>query len=62
MRIRNKELAIPMIQGGMGIGVSLGNLAGAVAHCGAMGVISTVNAGYREPDSGLCRRRGVRWL
>lgn len=43
-------LTVPIIQGGMGVGVSLGNLAGAVAACGGMGVISTVNCGYREPD------------
>lgn len=45
-----KHLDIPIIQGGMGVGVSLGNLAGSVAACGAMGVISSVNAGYREAD------------
>lgn len=48
--ILNRKLQIPIIQGGMGVGVSLGNLAGSVAACGAMGVISTVNAGYRETD------------
>lgn len=46
----NRKLQIPIIQGGMGVGVSLGNLAGSVAACGGMGVISTVNAGYREAD------------
>lgn len=50
VKIREYELQIPIIQGGMGVGVSLGNLAGAVAANGGMGVISTVNAGYREPD------------
>lgn len=50
IRILNRELPVPIIQGGMGVGVSLGNLAGNVAACGGMGVISTVNAGYREPD------------
>lgn len=50
MKIRNFELKKPIIQGGMGIGVSLGNLAGNVAKCGGMGIISTVNAGYRDPD------------
>lgn len=50
VKILNKMLEIPIIQGGMGVGVSLGNLAGNVALCGGMGVISTVNAGYREPD------------
>lgn len=50
IQILNRELQIPIIQGGMGVGVSLGNLAGNVAACGGMGVISTVNAGYREKD------------
>jgi NAD(P)H-dependent flavin oxidoreductase YrpB (nitropropane dioxygenase family) len=44
------ELSVPIIQGGMGIGVSLGNLAGSVANYGGMGVISSVNVGYREKD------------
>ena len=30
----------------MGVGVSLGGLAGAVAACGGMGTISTADAGY----------------
>lgn len=50
MKIGTKELKIPLIQGGMGVGVSLGNLAGHVARCGGIGVISSVNAGYAEPD------------
>lgn len=48
-RLGQKELERPLIQGGMGIGVSLGNLAGHVAAEGGMGVISTVNAGYARP-------------
>lgn len=52
MKIGNKELQIPIIQGGMGVGVSLGNLAGHVAKCSGLGVISSVNAGYREPRFG----------
>lgn len=50
IQLCNQNLQIPIIQGGMGVGVSLGNLAGSVAACGGMGVISTVNAGYREAD------------
>ena len=50
MQIKNKKLEIPVIQGGMGVGVSLSGLAGAVAAKGACGVISSVNAGYDEPD------------
>lgn len=50
MEIRGHHLSIPVLQGGMGVGVSLGGLAGAVAACGGMGTISTADAGYQEPD------------
>lgn len=50
LKIRNFNLDVPIIQGGMGVGVSLGNLAGAVAANGGMGIVSSVNAGFREPD------------
>ena len=49
MKTLNK-LSIPLIQGGMGVGISLGGLAGAVAKEGGMGVISTACIGFREPD------------
>ena len=50
MQIKDKVLDVPVIQGGMGVGVSLSSLAGAVAANGACGVISSVNAGYDEQD------------
>ena len=50
IKLRNKPLQVPIIQGGMGVGVSLGNLAGHVAKCGGMGVISTAHTGYRCDD------------
>ena len=31
----------PIVQGGMGVGISLGNLAGAVAKEGGVGIISS---------------------
>ena len=34
----------------MGVGISLDNLAGAVAACGGMGTISTAFCGFQEPD------------
>lgn len=40
----------PIVQGGMGIGVSGSNLAAAVANEGGIGVIAGVNIGYKEPD------------
>ena len=50
MKLGNRELALPLIQGGMGVGVSMGGLAGAVAAKGAMGTLSTADAGWNEPD------------
>lgn len=41
---------IPMIQGGMGVGISMANLAGAVAKEGGIGVISTAQIGFKEKD------------
>ena len=40
----------PIIQGGMGIGVSLHKLASAVAEAGGIGVISAAQVGFKEPD------------
>ena len=50
LTLAGKALPVPILQGGMGVGVSLGGLAGAVAACGGMGCISTADVGYREPD------------
>ncbi len=50
MKIGDKLTRIPLIQGGMGVGISLGRLAGAVAKEGGVGIISTAQIGYREPD------------
>lgn len=50
LTIKNKTIEYPIIQGGMGVGVSLGNLSGSVAKEGAMGTISMVGIGYREED------------
>lgn len=40
----------PIIQGGMGVGVSMHKLAGAVAKEGGIGIISTADIGYQEED------------
>ena len=50
IKIGDKLTRIPLIQGGMGVGISLGRLAGAVAKEGGVGIISTAQIGYREPD------------
>jgi NAD(P)H-dependent flavin oxidoreductase YrpB (nitropropane dioxygenase family) len=41
---------IPIIQGGMGIGISLSGLASAVANEGGIGIIATAGIGMNEPD------------
>ena len=50
LTIGNIQAKIPIIQGGMGIGISLSKLAGAVAKEGGIGIISTAQIGFREPD------------
>lgn len=47
--IRDLTAEIPVIQGGMGVGISLSGLAGHVAKCGGIGIISTAQIGYQEP-------------
>lgn len=47
LKIGDLIAKIPVIQGGMGVGVSLSGLAGAVALEGGVGVISTAQIGYR---------------
>jgi len=50
LRIGDLEARIPIIQGGMGIGISLSGLASAVAAEGGIGVISATGIGMTEPD------------
>ncbi|MBN2540087.1 MAG: nitronate monooxygenase [Bacilli bacterium] len=45
LRIGNKEAKVPIVQGGMGIGISMSNLASAVANEGGIGVISAAGVG-----------------
>ena len=49
-KIGDKLTRFPLIQGGMGVGISLGRLAGTVAKEGGIGIISTAQIGYREKD------------
>lgn len=46
--IGNKTADLPVIQGGMGVGISRSSLAGAVAKEGGVGIISTAQIGYDE--------------
>jgi len=50
LRIGDLEANIPIIQGGMGVGISLSGLASAVANEGGIGVISAAGIGMLEPD------------
>lgn len=46
--IDNLVAKVPIIQGGMGIGVSLANLAGAVGRQGGIGILSAAQIGFQE--------------
>jgi nitronate monooxygenase len=50
LQIGNLAIAVPIVQGGMGVGISLSGLAAAVANEGGVGVISSAGLGllYRE--------------
>jgi len=45
LKIGNLAIAVPVIQGGMGVGISLSSLAAAVANEGGIGVISSAGLG-----------------
>jgi NAD(P)H-dependent flavin oxidoreductase YrpB (nitropropane dioxygenase family) len=46
----NLKAKLPIIQGGMGVGISLSGLAAAVANQGGIGVIATAGIGMDEKD------------
>lgn len=48
--IGNLKARLPIIQGGMGVGISLSGLASAVANQGGIGVLATAGIGMAEPD------------
>ena len=52
LKIGNLVAKHPVIQGGMGVGVSLSSLAGAVAKAGGIGIISTAQIGFKDQDFG----------
>ena len=52
LRIGDLVAERSVIQGGMGVGISLSALASAVAREGGIGVISAAQPGFREPDFG----------
>lgn len=50
LQIGNLLARIPIVQGGMGVGISLSGLASAVAREGGIGVIAAAGIGMLEPD------------
>ena len=50
LQIGDLVASIPIIQGGMGVGISLSSLASAVANEGGIGVIASAMIGMLEPD------------
>jgi NAD(P)H-dependent flavin oxidoreductase YrpB (nitropropane dioxygenase family) len=50
LKIGNLEIMVPIIQGGMGVGISLSGMAAAVANQGGVGVIASAGLGmlYRQ--------------
>jgi nitronate monooxygenase len=48
-RLKARELR-PIVQGGMGVGVSAHRLAGSVARAGAMGTVSSIDLRHHHPD------------
>ena len=49
LRLAGREL-LPIVQGGMGVGVSAHRLAGSVARLGAVGTVSSVDLRRHHPD------------
>ncbi len=50
LQIGDLTAKVPIIQGGMGVGISLSGLASAVANQGGIGVIAGAMIGMKEPD------------
>jgi nitronate monooxygenase len=50
LKIGNLAIAVPIIQGGMGVGISLSGLAAAVANEGGIGVIASAGLGLLYKD------------
>jgi nitronate monooxygenase len=52
LKIGELTAKIPIIQGGMGVGISLSGLASAVANEGGIGVLSSIGLGLLHPEMG----------
>ena len=49
LKIGKHQARYPLIQGGMGVGISGANLAGHVSRCGAIGTIASVGLCHDSP-------------
>jgi NAD(P)H-dependent flavin oxidoreductase YrpB (nitropropane dioxygenase family) len=58
LNIGDLKIRVPIIQGGMGIGISLSKLASAVANMGGVGIISTVGIGLTGQQHNLGWKKG----
>jgi len=62
-KIGDLKIPVPVIQGGMGIGISLSGLASAVANMGGIGVISSIAIGLIESKgNSRYRQRNIEGL
>ena len=50
LRIGDSVAKLPIVQGGMGVGISLSGLASAVANEGGIGVIAANSIGMLDPE------------
>jgi len=50
LKIRNLDIPYPIVQGGMGVGISWARLAGAAARAGCIGIVSAIGTGNRFPE------------
>ncbi|MFW6298824.1 MAG: NAD(P)H-dependent flavin oxidoreductase [Bacillota bacterium] len=50
LKFGNLRVPVPIVQGGMGVGISMSNLASAVANQGGVGVISAAGTGMYDKD------------
>lgn len=57
LTIRGRQL-LPVVQGGMGVGISAHRLAGSVAREGALGTIASIDLRHHHPDL-LARGKGA---
>ncbi len=57
LQIGDMTVPVPIVQGGMGVGVSLSGLASAVANQGGIGVISSVGIGMSYESKGKYSRK-----